>query len=58
MSAILLIFWLEHINIFSLSLSVSVGMLLEMEPAALIQMLSDHAMLEVAVQKAQAALQT
>ncbi|XP_029920544.1 uncharacterized protein LOC115368543 [Myripristis murdjan] len=34
------------------------GMLLEMEPAALIQMLSDHAMLEVAVQKAQAALQT
>ncbi|XP_062290882.1 uncharacterized protein LOC133995488 [Scomber scombrus] len=34
------------------------GMLLEMEPAALRQLLSDHRMLEVAVQKAQAALDT
>ncbi|XP_026153457.1 uncharacterized protein LOC113124641 [Mastacembelus armatus] len=34
------------------------GMLLEMDPAALQQVLSDHAMLEVAVQKAQAALDT
>ncbi|KAI3362196.1 hypothetical protein L3Q82_012516 [Scortum barcoo] len=34
------------------------GMLLEMEPAALQQLLSDHKMLEVAVQKAQAALDT
>ncbi|XP_008280999.1 uncharacterized protein LOC103357997 [Stegastes partitus] len=34
------------------------GMLLEMEPAALQQLLSDHTMLEVAVQKAQAALDT
>ncbi|XP_074474824.1 uncharacterized protein LOC141757850 isoform X2 [Sebastes fasciatus] len=32
------------------------GMLLEMEPAALQQLLSDHNMLEVAVQKAQAVL--
>ncbi|XP_042365719.1 uncharacterized protein LOC121960173 [Plectropomus leopardus] len=32
------------------------GMLLEMEPAALQQLLSDHGMLELAVQKAQAAL--
>lgn len=32
------------------------GMLLEMDPAALHQLLSDHAMLKVAVQKAQAAL--
>ncbi|KAK2819327.1 hypothetical protein Q5P01_024888 [Channa striata] len=32
------------------------GMLLEMDPAALQQVLSDHSMLEVAVQKAQAAL--
>ncbi|XP_028273147.1 uncharacterized protein LOC114443390 [Parambassis ranga] len=34
------------------------GMLLEMEPAAVQQLLSDHTMLEVAVQKAQAALDT
>ncbi|XP_068430685.1 uncharacterized protein [Clinocottus analis] len=34
------------------------GMLLEMEPAALQQLLSDPTMLEVAVQKAQAALDT
>lgn len=34
------------------------GMLLEMDPAALQQLLSDHTMLEVAVQKAQAALDT
>lgn len=34
------------------------GMLLEMDPAALQQLLSDHKMLEVAVQKAQAALDT
>ncbi|XP_029372095.1 uncharacterized protein LOC115052226 isoform X1 [Echeneis naucrates] len=34
------------------------GMLLEMDPAALQQMLRDHKMLEVAVQKAQAALDT
>ncbi|KAM9338211.1 uncharacterized protein ABDE67_017771 [Symphorus nematophorus] len=34
------------------------GMLLEMEPAALQQLLSDHTMLEVAVQKAQVALDT
>ncbi|XP_059214488.1 uncharacterized protein LOC131992813 [Centropristis striata] len=34
------------------------GMLLEMEPAALQQLISDHTMLEVAVQKAQAALDT
>ncbi|XP_040914383.1 uncharacterized protein LOC121195169 [Toxotes jaculatrix] len=34
------------------------GMLLEMDPAALQQLLSDHTMLEVAVQKAQAALNT
>ncbi|XP_037339857.1 uncharacterized protein LOC119226257 [Pungitius pungitius] len=32
------------------------GMLLEMDPAALHQLLSDHTMLKVAVQKAQAAL--
>ncbi|KAK5852419.1 hypothetical protein PBY51_023888 [Eleginops maclovinus] len=32
------------------------GMLLEMEPAALLQLLSDHTMLQAAVQKAQAAL--
>lgn len=35
-----------------------VGMLLEMDPAALQQLLSDHTTLEVAVQKAQAALDT
>ncbi|XP_040013908.1 uncharacterized protein LOC120806628 isoform X1 [Xiphias gladius] len=34
------------------------GMLLEMDPAALQQLLSDHTMLEAAVQKAQAALDT
>lgn len=34
------------------------GMLLEMEPAALRQLLNDHKMLEVAVQKAKAALDT
>ncbi|XP_051267827.1 uncharacterized protein LOC127370120 [Dicentrarchus labrax] len=34
------------------------GMLLEMDPAALQQLLSDHTMLEVAVQKARAALDT
>ncbi|XP_075944569.1 uncharacterized protein LOC142946854 [Anarhichas minor] len=34
------------------------GMLLEMDPAALQQLLSDHTMLEVAVQKAQAAMDT
>ncbi|XP_022620552.1 uncharacterized protein LOC111236176 [Seriola dumerili] len=34
------------------------GMLLEMDPAALQQLLSDHTMLQVAVQKAQAALDT
>ncbi|XP_054468925.1 uncharacterized protein LOC129102702 isoform X1 [Anoplopoma fimbria] len=34
------------------------GMLLEMDPAALQQLLSDHTLLEVAVQKAQAALDT
>lgn len=34
------------------------GMLLEMEPAALQQLLSDHTKLEVAVQKAQAVLDT
>ncbi|XP_041667336.1 uncharacterized protein LOC121525406 [Cheilinus undulatus] len=34
------------------------GMLLEMDPAALQQLLSDHTMLEVAVGKAQAALDT
>lgn len=34
------------------------GMLLEMDPAALRQLLSDHTMLEVAVQKARAALGT
>ncbi|XP_031173660.1 uncharacterized protein LOC116062980 [Sander lucioperca] len=34
------------------------GMLLEMDPAALQQLLSDHTVLEVAVQKAQAALDT
>ncbi|XP_044031209.1 uncharacterized protein LOC122866086 [Siniperca chuatsi] len=34
------------------------GMLLEMDPAALQQLLSDHTMLEGAVQKAQAALDT
>ncbi|XP_035463578.1 uncharacterized protein LOC118284715 isoform X2 [Scophthalmus maximus] len=33
------------------------GMLLEMDPASVQQLLSDHAMLEVAVQKAQAALE-
>ncbi|XP_056288139.1 uncharacterized protein LOC130205053 [Pseudoliparis swirei] len=34
------------------------GMMLEMDPAALHQLLSDHTMLQVAVQKAQAALDT
>ncbi|KAM3599768.1 uncharacterized protein V6R79_011108 [Siganus canaliculatus] len=34
------------------------GMLLEMDPAALQQLLTDHTMLEVAVQKAQSALDT
>ncbi|XP_031716057.1 uncharacterized protein LOC116390469 [Anarrhichthys ocellatus] len=34
------------------------GMLVEMDPAALQQLLSDHTMLEVAVQKAQAAMDT
>ncbi|KAA8584433.1 hypothetical protein FQN60_008218 [Etheostoma spectabile] len=34
------------------------GMLLEMDPAALQQLLSDHTVLEVAVQKAQATLHT
>ncbi|XP_071386720.1 uncharacterized protein [Centroberyx affinis] len=34
------------------------GMLLEMDPATVLQMLSDHTMLEVAVHKAQAALET
>uniref|UniRef100_A0A3P9JDE0 PABC domain-containing protein n=1 Tax=Oryzias latipes TaxID=8090 RepID=A0A3P9JDE0_ORYLA len=34
------------------------GMLLEMNPAALQQMLADHSMLEVAVKKAQSALET
>lgn len=34
------------------------GMLMEMDPSALQQLLSDHTMLEVAVQKAQAALDT
>ncbi|KAM4634041.1 uncharacterized protein ACJ7VT_022445 [Polymixia lowei] len=34
------------------------GMLLEMDPSALLQMLTDHNMLEVAVQKAQTALET
>ncbi|XP_041816675.1 embryonic polyadenylate-binding protein A isoform X2 [Chelmon rostratus] len=34
------------------------GMLLEMDPAALQQLISDHTMLEAAVQKAQAALDT
>nr|XP_020476777.1 uncharacterized protein LOC109972341 [Monopterus albus] len=34
------------------------GMLLEMDPAALKQLLSDHTMLDIAVQKAQAALDT
>ena len=40
------------------SACIRAGMLLEMEPAALHQLLSDHRMLEVAVQKAQAALDT
>ncbi|XP_006796816.1 uncharacterized protein LOC102787376 [Neolamprologus brichardi] len=34
------------------------GMLLEMDPATLQQLLSDHTMLQIAVQKAQAALDT
>ena len=34
------------------------GMLLEMDPAVLQQLLSDHTMLEAAVQKAQAVLDT
>lgn len=34
------------------------GMLLEMNPLALQQLLADHSMLEVAVKKAQSALET
>ena len=41
-----------------MGLSVCVGMLLEMEPAVLRQLLSDHTMLEAAVEKAQSALDT
>lgn len=43
---------------FCSSASICAGMLLEMDPAALQQLLSDHTVLEVAVQKAQAALDT
>lgn len=47
-----MIFWFCTLS------SMCAGMLLEMDPAALQQLLSDHSMLEVAVQKAQAALDT
>jgi len=43
---------------FYSSASTCAGMMLEMDPAALHQLLSDHTMLQVAVQKAQAALDT